>query len=767
MVHISLPPEPPAAVVRIEASAGTEQPPNDGLLDSLLAAALYPPTQRSPAVTLAQSAEPDLPVLPAGAGDDVTDTIDDEADETDAAEPTAEPAAEPANETSPIEISPIDSLPADRPADRSPEDAPTNVEDSQPTEEQTTEEQTTEEFVSQLRLTSDTQVFDPVSQTITARGNVVLRLNDAIIEASELWVNLTNRYALAKGDVLLTRGAQLVEGSRLEYNFIQRSGTVNDAVGTLYLPNVEEDFSSPLESVSASRRAYDPIRRDDLLVENDSNLLYGTPLTAQTSAQRLSRLEADDNNRNLLNQLRFETDELSFDVEGWRAEDVRITNDPFSPPELELRADSLLLRNISSTQDELLLRRPRLVFDQGFALPLFRSRILLSRGNINPDDLTPVPAPIGLDSGDRGGLYLGAKVPLITTEKVRFSVTPQFFVARALGGESSSPIDAENFGATSELRAQLGDRTLLTSNADLTSLNLSGITENLRADVRLTQLIGTHSLSLQYGYRDRLFNGSLGFRDVQSSFGAVLLSPVFNLGESGLQLTYQASAQVINAETDRPELLAAQGSDTGRVTIGRYQGSVALRRGFSLWRGEPKLATQEQGLRFTPQPVVPYLNLGLGARTTFTQYTNGDSQNSLIADVGLEAQLGHFARNFGDYTRLNVGYSQSFIGEATSPFLFDREVDRNVLSLGITQQIYGPFLAGFQTALSFNGGRSISNIYSLEYSRRTYGLLLRYDTAQNVGSIGFRLSNFRWIGDTNPFDTPRIRQVRGGVIETR
>ncbi|NJM96936.1 MAG: DUF3769 domain-containing protein [Phormidesmis sp. RL_2_1] len=99
------------------------------------------------------------------------------------------------------------------------------------------------------------------------------------------------------------------------------------------------------------------------------------------------------------------------------------------------------------------------------------------------------------------------------------------------------------------------------------------------------------------------------------------------------------------------------------------------------------------------------------------------------------------------------------------PFLFDREVDRNILYYGLTQQIYGPFLLGFQSAYSLDQNRNISSVYTLEYSRRTYGILLRYDATQSAASIGFRLSNFSWLGDTDPFDTPRTRQVRGGVIE--
>jgi len=622
------------------------------------------------------------------------------------------------------------------------------------------EELTPEEFASRLKLSADFQEYNPSTQIITARGNVLLEVNDAIIEANELWVNLVNRYTLAKGDVLLTRGSQLIRGSSAEYNFIQQSGTIGNAVGTLYFPELANDLSSPLDPRTRSlRRIYDPIRRSaDLEVDSDGSV----QLTSSTDAATLG------GDTGQLRQLRFETEELAFDVEGWVAKDVRITNDPFSPPELELRTDRLTLRNISATQDEVLFKRPRLVFDQGLSIPLFRRRILLSRGaegGVNPDDLNPIPVQVGVDGRDRGGLFIGRKVPLIREDGINLSVTPQYSLGKAFSNRNSSPINLENFGGTAELSARLSERTTIRGTADLTSLNLTEITENLRTSIRAEQRIGDHRLALQYGYRERLFNGSLGFRDVQSSFGAVLLSPNISLNDSGLNLTYQASAQFINAETDRNDLLLSSGSDTGRISLGRYQVSAALSQTFNLWRGQPKPPTQDEGLRFTPEPIVPYLDLRAGLRGTGTYYSSGDAQDNLIADIGIEGQVGHLSRNFGDYTRYNISYSQSFIGGATSPFLFDREVDRNVLTLGIAQQLYGPFIVGFETAFSLSGGSTIDTIYSLEYSRRTYGILLRYDDAQSAGSIGFRLSNFSWVGDTNPFDTPRVRRVQGGVVE--
>ena len=726
MVYVDLPPaEPPTEVVVKAPAVDTH------LLDRLLLSSVttYPSNVvpvRLPTNLLAQTGE-DLPSLESP--------------------PTPGVAQPDPLETETLNPSSGEADPSEAPSLNEPEPVPIEIE--------TGDDLTPEEFASQLRLTADFQEYDPTAQVITARGNVVLRLNDAIIETSELWLNLVNRYVLADGEVLLTRGSQIVRGDRAEYNFIQQSGVVLGAVGTLFLPDVGEDLSNPLEGSSpATRRAYDPLSRGGLEVDSD-----GSVRIASSSTTRPTGSSDSDGS---LRQLRFETDALTFDVEGWRASEVRITNDPFSPPELEVRAERLLLRNVSPTQDELLLKNPRLVFDDGLSIPLLRRRILLSRGGgVSSDDLNPVPVSVGIDGRDRGGFYVGRKVPLIRTDKTRLSITPQFFAARAFSDQSDTPFDLGNFGLTADLSSQLTPTTRLRGSADLNSFNLNEITEKLRTSIRAEQAIGDHRLTLQYSYRERLFNGTLGFRDVQSSLGAVLLSPEIQLGENGPELTYQASAQLINAESDRPELTA----DSGRATLGRFQASAALRKDFNLWRGQPRAATQNEGLRYTPEPVVPSLDLITGLRATGTYYSSGDFQDNLVAEIGIEGQFGHLVRNFGDYTRFKAGYSQSFIGGADSPFLFDREVDRNILTLGVAQQVYGPFIAGLETQLSLSENRAISTIYSLEYTRRTYGILLLYDTAQNTGSVGFRLSNFSWVGDTNPFDSPRIRRVRGGVIE--
>jgi len=85
------------------------------------------------------------------------------------------------------------------------------------------------------------------------------------------------------------------------------------------------------------------------------------------------------------------------------------------------------------------------------------------------------------------------------------------------------------------------------------------------------------------------------------------------------------------------------------------------------------------------------------------------------------------------------------------------------LSVGVTQQIYGPFRLGVQTSINVNTGRDLSTDYVLEYSRRTYGVVLRYNPTLELGSLTLRISDFNWVGGTDPFSGSEVQPVLGGV----
>ena len=614
---------------------------------------------------------------------------------------------------------------------------------------------------STLEITADTQIFDSTRQVVIARGNVVFKLNNALLLADEMWINLVNRYVLAEGNVVLTRGEQEVRGERAEYNLLQEAGTIFETRGELFLPQLEDDFASPLEEPLTSRTVFDPLNPD----QDVTNVRRegGFEISSRISGNTPGSLPEGEGG---LRRLRFEAARVNFDAETWVAEEVRLTNDPFSPPELEFRTDRITLVSLSPTADLLTTEKPRLVFDQGLSLPLFRSRYVLNREASDSNQINPFLIGIGSDSRDRGGVFLESELSLVQNESTSLSITPQYFLERA---SNQGLTDSESFGFEFDFNTRLSPRSNIAARAEVTSLDLNQFEDNVRGSIRNRYLIGNHLLSTEYSYRDRLFNGSLGFQTVRSSLGAVLLSPPINLDRRGLILTYQAGAQWVTARTDRTDLLGRRrrGGDEDLITLGRTQASARLRKRFNLWRGKPLPATQTEGLRYTPAPIVPFLNLSVNLLGVGSYYTSGDFQEELSADVRIDGQVGHLSRNFFDYTRFNLGYAQDILSSDSSPFLFDRNVDRRVVSFGVLQQIFGPILLGFQTSININTGERINTDIILEYSRRTYGLVVRYSPTRETGSIGFRLSDFNWIGSGSPFDERSIRQVDSGIVEPR
>ena len=343
-------------------------------------------------------------------------------------------------------------------------------------------------------------------------------------------------------------------------------------------------------------------------------------------------------------------------------------------------------------------------------------------------------------------------------------LTPQFFLQRAVEESGGNVFDSQAYGLKTRIDGNLGPRTVLQGSGVFTSLDLNEVEDNLRASLRLRQVIGTrvpHTLGLEYSYRDRLYNGSLGYQTVQSSLGGVLTSPIIPLGKTGINLSYQAGAQAINAETDQQDLLEPV-RENNRASLSRFQGSAALSRGFLLWQGKALPATATEGLRYTPAPVVPYLVLNAGVTGTTGFYSNGDNQTTLIGSIGLVGQIGHFTRPFLDYTDFNITYSQGS-RSGISPFLFDRAGDTSVISAGVTQQIYGPFRLGVQAALNLDTGELYNTDFVLDYSRRTYGIALRYNPDLALGSLSLRISDFNWAGGSDPFSDSGVRPVVGGV----
>ena len=619
-----------------------------------------------------------------------------------------------------------------------------------------------------VEVIADRQEYDESTQVVTAEGNVVMRFAEAILTSDRIQVNLADRLVVAQGNVTLTRGEQILQGSRFEYYLVQDRGTITDASGQIDRSTIDRDLgnSLPEERVIPDRALSDRLILNQPVTDIEAGDGFAIGIG---NTEDYNILQGNQNRGGgTINRVRFEADELEFEGSNWQASNLRLTNDPFSPPELELRANTARYEQTEPLVNQLTTTNSRLVIDDSVTIPLIKNKFVFDRRPQNPGLFD-----IGFDGEERGGLYIERTWRIINREQTSWSVTPQYFLQRALlpdlfgfsDEDEGGIFDPSILGLKSQFNTVFSSRNSLEAQTSVTGFDFDDLEDDIRASIAATQLIGNfnnpHSFTIEGNYRERLFNGSLGFQTVRSSIGGILTSPQISLGNTGIDLQYQASIQNINADTDREEFIG-NNEDNDITNLTRYQGAVFLGKNLKLWEGEPLPPTRDGALRYSPIPIVPYLQLNTGISGVASFYSNDDNQHSLRASIGLQGQFGKFSRNWFDYTGFNITYA---IGTNTgeSPFLFDRDVDRQTLALGITQQLYGPIRLGVQTSFNLDDGDDISTDYVLEYSRRTHGITLRYNPVLEIGSFSFQINDFAWRGNPEPFEENNIKPVIQGV----
>ena len=619
-----------------------------------------------------------------------------------------------------------------------------------------------------IEVIADRQEYDRASEVITANGNVVMRFAQSVMTSDRLEINLRDRIAVATGNVVLKRGEQVLRGNKFEYYLVADRGVVFDARGEIDRSRLSQDIDVRQE-LAPNQIILDRALSDRIIDGQPVNRVTATDgFNARVGSSRgLDFIERDDTTGGTVNNLRFSAEKIDFEGTDWEATNLSLTNDPFSPPELELRSQQANFERLNSSRSKLSTSDSRLVIEDRFTVPLFLSAFVFDERPSNSGILN-----IAFDGDERGGLYVERSWTILQNTNFNWKVTPQYFVQRALfptafrfsESDRGGLFNPAVFGLKNSFNVLFSPRTTLDTNFSLTGFDFGDVEDNLRAKVALQQKVGNlenpYQFALEYNFQERLFNGSLGFQKVRNSIGGVVTSPNLEIANTGINLRYQASIQNINSDTDRQDLLASD-RENNRTNLTRYQGAIFINKEFSIWTGKALPSTKEEGLRYTPIPIVPYLKLVTGIQGVASFYSNGDRQPLLEGTIGLQGQLGHFSRPWLDYTGFQFNYSQNIRGDE-SPFFFDRVVDRQKLDVGITQQVYGPIRLGFNTSLDLNDNDEISTDYFLEYSRRTYNIILRYNPVLELGSFSLSISNFNWSGNPRPFRdeiTPVIQGV--------
>ncbi|NJK61327.1 MAG: DUF3769 domain-containing protein [Synechococcaceae cyanobacterium SM2_3_1] len=583
-----------------------------------------------------------------------------------------------------------------------------------------------------LQLRSDQQSFNQRAQVFEAEGNVEMVFGRTRLLADRMRIELQEQRVVAEGNVQVQLDQQRVQGERLEYNFTEEQGTLEPAFGEVDIGNLPTDDDHPT--------------------------LSSSPLT-RTSGEDPSRL------------LRFQAARIEFDATEWRGIDVRITNDPYNPPELEYRSPQVTTLLRADGSSVITADQGQLVFDQAFFLPL-PIQVRLDQLNQQP------PISVYFDNFDREeirrGLVIQPNFELLETPNVSFVLSPQVYPQRLfdeLGGLENG------LGLRTDLNVKYPNTGQVTHvMAELRGVVFEELSDRLLLEVE--HLIPTGRwgrVTYSYGFRERFFSGLLGFQIVQNRLGTRYASPTQTLGNSGIAFNYQLALDLIDALGQDPintdVALGEQTSDQ-QLQLARLQVGTTLSRSFILWQpsppptpgSPPELHLKSEttvanlwesnrqpppSLRFSPVPIEEGLWLNTGLSSSQSYYTNGEAQSFFSGSIGIDAVVGRFVKDTLDYTNVSVTYTNGFLSGA-SPFLFDRITTREQLDLGILQQIYGPIRVGAETTVDLQSGQAVDTTYTLGYDRRTYGLRININPERETGALELRVDSFNWNNVANP-----------------
>ena len=476
-----------------------------------------------------------------------------------------------------------------------------------------------------------------------------------------------------------------------------------------------------------------PNQRSSSAVRDEN--LFGVVRPAQLNSLGNSKLFTGE-----ITRLRVQASSVVIMKDGWKAERMGFSNDPYTPAQTIIAAEGVIAQEQSNGELLISARRNRLIVEERLNVPMPQERRFREESSWT----------FGIDNQDRDGFFIGRKLqPIEVAHDFTLTLQPQFMVQRAIDDQTSQV--SELFGLEAELNGQLWGWDT-TWEADISTFNPQDLADgsrywgNLENDFELPWL-GDITARLFGAYRYRTWNGSLGETDIYTALGGYIEQrETFDLGKLSNSYIWRLGLGNYRAE----RFSSASLVDSLRAN---FYGSI--NSSYPIWRGKAAPLTPEKAYLYSPVAIVPGLTFNTNVNTLLAAYGDGTRQNTISFSGGPSLTLGTFSKPFLDYTRLSISGGVT-LKQGSSPFDFDQAVDLSTLGVGITQQIAGPLLlnAGFginvDAGSEFYGDVINSNI-ELSWQRRSYDVGIYFNPYEGIGGVRFRLNDFDFKGTGVPF----------------
>ena len=490
-------------------------------------------------------------------------------------------------------------------------------------------------------------------------------------------------------------------------------------------------------SFSIERRSGIPVQRLNSSVRDENR--FGVVKVPQ-----LKSLGSTHFLNGTISRWRVQASKILITADGWEADRMGFSNDPFTPAQTRIDAEDVIAREQANGDVLISARRNRLIVEERLPIPVTRRQLIQKEEEVENRFV------VGIDNRDRDGLFVGRNLkPLTIGTSTELSVQPQFMVQRAIDGDFNSAADL--FGLDAKLRGRYWNYKL-NGDADISSFDPADILSSSRywgsfgRDIDMGGL-GVLSTNLFGAYRYRTWNGSLGETDINAAYGVYAQTKgSWSTGE--VDHDYLIRGAIGDYDADRF-------NSNRRLRSGRGSLFASVTSKIPLLKGKTAELIPTAAYRYSPVPIVPGLSLNTNVNTSIAVYGDGRHKETLSLSGGPTITLGTFSKPFLDFTQISIVGSGS-LKNGDSPFAFDRNVDLATLGVGLTQQIVGPVV--LSTGVSYNVdpgskyyGSTVNSNIELRWQRRSYDVGVYFNPYKGIGGVRFRLNDFDFKGTGVPF----------------
>ena len=594
-----------------------------------------------------------------------------------------------------------------------------------------------------LNIISDNQV--KTEGKFIAEGNVQIRENNMYLQSDKLVYDLEKKIVTLSGGIKFISDEQFFQASEVKYNLATKEGHIKNIYGTINF-----DTLTLINKVNSG---------NDKFSEFNSSI-------KNVKLNKSSSLEFDDisepqNLKLEINQMtkwRFQSKEIKIKKNIWSSEVLYLTNDPYNKPQLVFKNSKFQI----SEEDGNYTAKSKwssIILEDKLKVPIGPRNFESKKGS-------DFKWGIGYDGHSKDGLYITRYSEPISFGEVFLNLENEFYIQRAISGKTKSfskendSVLAEKVEQDAKISDYFGINADITSNIlglkfdskiSLNSLDLEKFKKIIKVNTNLSKVLHQSKtkdleentkLSFFGIYRDSVWNGSIGEKDILTAYGLKIENNK-NWGDNKVSKASNLAASYGEYQSNK--------KSTKDNLISRERLNILWFREHTyhiLNSKEESSITKE--FSYVPEPTNKGLDLLLSSKLDIYNYSDGKFQNLITFKAGPKITLGEFRKKYLDYSEVSI-LGKTTIANGESPFDFDQSVDKHSIEIDLKQQLIGPLVLKYSTEYnldlnSSNFHKFSKHKYELSWNRRAYNIGFFYNQERKAAGINFEINGFNFSG---------------------